>query len=197
MLLEELLQLQQSKLSFGGAQINPWHSLGGPILALWRITSGLACRLPAGWSSSRGYKAHGCCWRATDLSWTPKDSPVSSRVFQVPAMPPIGQPQANKVSGLHYRVNDCPKGFHLVFFHHIPESFYQLTLQVTDSRVWKHLVPKVSQHWMSSFKALTSKNSSLSSSAFLWFSGMLHIFLMFLAIVFITCFMNCWNIKLK
>lgn len=32
-----------------------------------------------------------------------------------------------------------------------------LTLQVTSSRAWEYLVPTVSQHGMSSFKALTSK----------------------------------------
>ena len=51
------------------------------------------------WCYTRGCKPHGCFWRDTDLSWTPKDSPVSSlHAFQVP---PIGQLQANKVSGKH------------------------------------------------------------------------------------------------
>lgn len=58
----------------------------------------------ASWCHSRG---HSCYWRDADLSWTAKDSPVSSRGFHFPLLPPPGQRQANKVSGkrsLRYRL---------------------------------------------------------------------------------------------
>ena len=134
-------------------------------------------------SSSGGCKAHSRPWRAADLSWTPQDSPVPSGAFQFHSCLPLADHkptsclksvvciieqswgEGNGIDELS--INNSPKGFHFVFLHHLPESFYQHTLQVTASRAWEHLVPKVSQHWMSSFKALTSKSSSLSSFAFL------------------------------